>query len=499
MKRLFFGGLTAIAALTPSLAQQIPDTTQRGQRVFAEAGGLVASGSSTPFWLRSRQYGIVPLNAPAGLVRVGGVQFLGDPDNSKQVHLKLGLEAVGTAAPGAARVMLPEAYASARLGAFELYVGKRREVFGLGDTLLTSGSYAWSGNAMPIPKLQIGTRGFVPIGFTKGILAVSALYAHGWFSNTDSVQGSFLHQKALFGRISLFRNRVRLFGGVTHHAQWGGRSEAVGKLAPGGRLPSSLRDYWRVITVDQPPASDSAQYSQFDLLNRVGNHLGSIDLALELAGSRANWYLYYQHPFEDKSGVAMQNMPDGLYGLRWRNATPEIGSGFRLQQVTAELLTTMNQGGFTIDTKNRQYDGADDYFNNYQYRDGWTHQQRVLGTPFLTRYLDTRPDLRDLRGGFGRMMISNNRVQVLHLGLLGGWPSGVQVRALVSHSRNFGRPIWHDPRTPRTQLSGMAEVLVPVRWGTQSQVRLTLAADEGRWLNNSLGAMLSFRTLLSQR
>ena len=473
------------------LAQPIPDTTNR-QYVFAEVGGAVASAQQTPFWLRSRQYGIVPLHGPLALGRVGGVRYVGDSHNPRKVHLKLGAEAVLNLAPGVSRVLLPEAYVGVRLGRFEVYGGRRREVFGLVDTLLSSGSYAWSGNALPISKIQLATRGFVPVPFTRGVLAINALFAHGWVSNTESVQGSFLHQKALFARVNLWRGRIHLFGGVSHHAQWGGRSAVIGGLAPNGRIPGTLRDYWDIIRVRQP-LNDTARYSGFDRANRAGNHLGSIDVAVELAGQRTNWFLYCQHPYEDKSGVAFQNVPDGLYGLRWRNNTPARQRGFRLMQLTMEVLSTTDQGGFNININSRLYDGADDYFNNYQFVDGWTHRQRVIGTPFLTRYQDARPDLRDLKGGFGRLAISNNRVHVFHLGLLGGWRSGVQVRALLSQSKNFGRPIAADPRMPRSQFSGLVEGVIPLRWLGQSQLRLTVAADQGQWLTNTVSSWLSFR------
>ena len=489
--KLLLPGILLLTGFSAS-AQAIPDTTTRQRSLFVEVGGLAASASKTPFWLRSRQYGIVPLNNPTGQLRVGGVAYLGDQTDRRRVHVKLGAEVVATTSPTTSQVLLPEAYVSFRLGGFELYGGRRREVFGLVDTLLSSGSYAWSGNALPITKVQFGTRGFVPVGFTRGILAINALFAHGWFGNADSVQGSFLHQKALFGRLNLLRGRVRIYAGVTHLAQWGGRRQA-GTLAIDGQLPGTLQDYWRVITAAQTPSSDSASYTEIDRLNRVGNHLGSIDVALELPGERSDWYLYYQHPYEDKSGVAFQNMPDGLYGIRWRNKAA-AKQDFQLLQLTAEWLTTLNQSGFNIKTGSRLYDGADDYFNNYQYSEGWSNQRRVIGTPFITRTADARPDLANVKGGFGPIYISNNRVQVLHIGILGGWPSGAQVRALLSGSNNYGRPITSDPRLPRSQFSGMVEGSVPVRWLGKSQVRLTVAVDQGQWLMNSSGGWLSFRT-----
>ncbi|MFD2936735.1 capsule assembly Wzi family protein [Spirosoma flavum] len=500
--RSTFLSLVCLTSTCELIAQAIPDTTTAQQSIMAEVGGFGSSATQTPFWLRSRQYGIVPLKGPAGLVRVGMTKQFGDFPNSRKIHVKVAVEGVANVGTSS-QLILPVAYASLLSKHFELYVGRRREVFGLGDTLLTSGSYSWSGNALPVYKIQFGTRGFVPLGFTKGVVALNGMYAHGWFSNTDSIQNSFLHQKALFVRISLFRNRVRLYGGLTHSAQWGGYSNVIrnGLYTVHGKIPSSLQTYKDIILVRQPP-NDPTQYSSFDLSNQAGNHLGSIDMALEVDNDQANWFLYYQHPFEDKSGVAFQNMPDGLYGIRWKNKHTDAYNGFRLTQITAEFLTTLNQTNFNFDIGSRLYNGADDYFNNYQYVDGWTHKQRVIGTPFLTRWLDSREDLHDLKGGFkgnGPMMISNNRVQVSHLGLLGHWPSGTQLRALLSYSQNFGRPITSDPRAPLSQFSGMAELILPVPWLGGSQLNLAVALDQGQWLTNNVGGRLGMRKVIQKR
>ncbi len=481
--------------------QSIPDTTTAQQSIMAEVGGFGSSAAQTPFWLRSRQYGTVPLTGPAGLVRVGLTKQFGDYRNSQKLHVKVAVEGVANVGTSS-QLILPVAYVSLFSKHFELYAGRRREVFGLADTLLTSGSYAWSGNALPLYKIQFGTRGYVPLGFTKGIVAVNGMYAHGWFNNTDSIQNSFLHQKALFVRISLFRNRVRLYGGLTHYAQWGGSSTVYKNgTTVHGKIPSSLQTYKDIILVRQPP-NDTTQYSHFDLINQAGNHLGSIDMAMEIDNNKANWFLYYQHPFEDKSGVAFQNMPDGLYGIRWKNKQTDAYRGFRLTQITAEFLTTLNQSGFNFNIGSRLYNGADDYFNNYQYVDGWTHRQRVIGTPFLTRWLDSREDVHDLKGGYKNyspMMISNNRVQVSHLGLLGQWPSGIQLRALLSYSRNLGRPISSDPRAPLSQFSGMAQLMLPVPWVGGTQLNLAVALDQGQWLTNNVGGWLSLRKVIQKR
>jgi len=503
IKKLLFSLLLAqcLTVAHELAGQAIPDTVTAQQSIMAEVGGFGSSATQTPFWFRSRQYGTVPLKGPAGILRLGVTRQFGNLQNTRKIHAKLSVEGVANVG-SSSQLILPVAYASLFSKNFELYAGRRREVFGLVDTLLSSGSYAWSGNALPLYKVQFGTRGYVPLGFTKGVVALNGMYAHGWFSNTDSIQNSFLHQKALFIRINLFRSRVKLYGGMTHVAQWGGSSNKVKNGATvDGKIANSLETYRDIILVKQPP-NDPTQYSNHDIINQAGNHLGSIDVALEVDNRQANWYLYYQHPFEDKSGVAFQNMPDGLYGIRWKNARFDSRNGFRLTQLTVEFLTTMNQSGFDFEIGSRLYNGADDYFNNYQYVDGWTHRRRVIGTPFLTPWLDSREDLHNLKGGYknhGPMAISNNRVNVGHLGLLGQWPSGTQLRALLSFSRNFGRPMSSDPRAPFSQFSGMAQLVLPVNWLGGSQISMAVALDQGQWLTNNAGGWLSLRKIIQRR
>ena len=222
----FFVFLVYFISASDLIGQAIPDTVTARQSIMAEVGGFGSSATQTPFWFRSRQYGAIPLQGPAGSMRVGFMRQFGDYQNSRKLHAKVAVEGVANVG-SSSQLVLPVAYGSLFSKNFELYAGRRREVFGLVDTLLSSGSYAWSGNALPTYKIQFGTRGYVPLRFTKGVVALNGMYAHGWFGNTDSVKNSFLHQKALFVRINLFRNRVRLYGGLTHYAQWGGYSKAL--------------------------------------------------------------------------------------------------------------------------------------------------------------------------------------------------------------------------------------------------------------------------------
>lgn len=468
------------------------DTT----RFFAEAGAVVATGNSTPFWLRANQYGTVPLQNPFGFVKAGGQTTLGTDPRKAQLHLQT--ELVANLGKNA-HLLLPVVAVTFRYRRFEAYAGRRKEFFGLGDTLLTSGSYAWSGNALPLPKVQVGTRGFVPLGFTKELFAVHAMMAHGWFINADSVKGSYLHQKAVFVRLGKPAWKVHFYAGVQHLAQWGGQWRHPVKnnanTLPDGSIPSSFKAFGYVFTAAEPPPSSNLTI--MDIANRAGNQLGSIDLSAEIHSKNSDWLLYVQHPYEDKSGVAFINTFDGLYGFRWRSNKNRSKTSFDLQQLTFEFLSTMNQSGFQAEIGKRLHEGADDYFTNYQYPEGWAYKNKIIGTPFITRRDDTRPELYYVKGGRQDerqpMPINNNRIQMFHVGLLGNVFADIQFKMLLSVSKNFGRPQYQDPVFPLNQFSSLLQIIKSRKKG---DFCISLALDQGKLLPTNLGGHLSFRKKL---
>ena len=451
-----------------------------------------------PFWLRANQYGTILHTSPAGLVRVGTSGYVGTTIAHPNRRFSYGFEAVGITGRQPT-VVVPQAYLSMDRGGFSLWAGRKKEIIGLGDSTLTSGFYAWSGNALPVTKVQIGTNGFRPLAFTGNLLSVHAFFAHGWFTNSDSIQGSYLHQKALYVRIGRPNGRIRLTAGVFHNAQWGGRSAYLSALvAKNGRMPDSAKDYLYVLTAREGNASDSPTLTEFDRVNRVGNHLGSIDFGIDVALGRWQALGYYQHPFEDKSGVAFVNIPDGLYGLRLQRQSSANG-GFRLDQVLLEYLNTLSQSGSQTHTGAR-YDGKDDYFNNYQYLDGWVQNRNVIGTPFLSRRADIRSDL-PYGSGSRIWSIANNQVVLYHLGLAGtigrvasalSQSQPIRWQVKLSASQNYGAPRLAFQRAV-SQFSGVASVTWPLNWLGGSELRTALALDTGQLYSNAVGGWLSIR------
>jgi hypothetical protein len=469
----------------------------------AEIGTYLSSSTETPFWLRANQYGIVSNQSPVATFRAG-VYSNYDPARKStgrwrdsEYDFSYGVNLVVNAGQNALSyeksVLLPEAYVKVRRGIFEAYIGRQREKFGLADSTLSTGSYAWSGNAMPLPKIQISIPVFTPIGFTKGWVAVQGTFAHGYLDAGGYIRNTMLHQKSLYLRFGRPQDIVRVYGGINHQAVWGGHATdptgIPGTIPAGGQLPTGLINYFYVVSTINSGRSDSQQYTFFDWTNRVGNHLGSVDVATEIDLTRHTLYIYRQSVYEDGSLFYLLNIADGLNGVRIRRNDPKA----IVRDILFEFLNTTSQGGpeFVFDDPDRR--GKDDYFNHQQYRDGWAYRQHTIGTPFIPPALG--PHDQYPYGTFTR----NNRVYVFHTGLGGTLP--IQGRALagpityqtkLSFSRNLGT--YDYPYRPiRNQFSAYASVVVPLSVLGGLQVTGSLAADAGSLYQNGVGTYISLR------
>lgn len=479
-------------------------TVTSGQHVSEyqfRVGGLTSSGTQTPYWLRANQYGTVPLRGSTVQVAASMHQDYLSTDSTGRrpkadwgygittVINAGGVESRPVAIGSTGTFLLPEAYVKGRFGAFEAYIGRRKEVFGLVDTLLTTGAYAWSGNALPMPKIQIALPNYTAVPFTKGVISVLGGAAHGWFESSDKiVTGSYLHQSFLYGRLGKSSWRFRLYGGFNHEVVWGGYSTILTPSVPAdGHLPSSLKFLPNVALGIQGIAVDPKFQTANNFEgNRVGNHLGSIDLAADIKIGTWNVFGYRQFLYETGSLFYLTSIADGINGLRLRNGREPSGEVFFLKQVLVEYIFTGSQGGDEFVLEDPQRRGRVDYFNNSQFVDGWRYFGRTIGNPLLTPNSETDPSLPQ------RPAITNNRVSALHLGVTGQLLSTVDLTAKLTLSRNAGTYGLPYLRLP-TQFSGLLMASVPMNLLGGVVLNGSVAVDMGSLLPNSVGAYVGLR------
>ncbi|MFC5408154.1 capsule assembly Wzi family protein [Larkinella bovis] len=473
-------------------------------QLFAEVSVSASTARQTPFWLRANRFGIVPTTSPFISARVGvSAEYQYSLGNSpgrsdgkrKRVAWGYGLEVVGNGAAKAA-LLVPEAYLKGRYQKLELRIGRHREVIGLADSTLGTGSYSWSGNALPMPKIQLSLADYAPIGFTKGLVAFRGLFAHGWFGNNGVVTHSYLHQKALYGRLGKAGWPVKLYAGFNHQVQWAGRSDGItdDRLIKNGRFPTGFRNYLNVMfgtsLAARGEAIDTTEYSKSDRGNRVGNHLGTVDIGLEIHKTTFSILVYRQNIYEDGSLYYLTNIADGLNGIRFKNKNP-AGAHWHFQTILFELLVTKSQGGSVFSTVNKKR-GADNYFNHSQYLEGWSYRGRTIGTPFIPPAGDTNPDLPRLYSEQLPVFTNNNRVRVFHWGMEGTFDQrfvfqlkGSLSESLGTYSKPFGEKI--------RQFSSLLTLRFPVNWLGGVQATVAMASDFGGLYPRNTGFHLSLR------
>ena len=460
----------------------------------AELGTLFASDSSIPFWLRTNQFGVIPSQAPAviGQVKIWRDYALTDSLKNKKKLFDWGFVVNPVSIYEKANkfsFVLPEAHVKVRYKSIEFFAGRRRELMGLGDSVLSSGFYAVSGNALPIPKVQIGTVGYVPVAFKK-FLSINAGFAHGWINTPPYIYGARFHQKYLYFRLGKPVSKSKWYFGINHQATWAGHSDYLLQrpdLATNGRLPDDWK-YYKYIVLGYTPKDwqESTTITYFDSY-RIGNHLGSYDIAFETKVNGNKLLLYHQHAFEDVSSLAFQNFPDGLYGANLVLQKANKFGNFKLTRLTLEFLTTKDQSGSEFNIPGSIFQGGDNYFNHTQYYEGWSYRSAGIGTPFIT----PRSTL-DLSKPVSPRFFPNNRVSMFYLGAQGIYRKSLLLTLRSSYSRNYGM-LGDGFMPPRNQFSFLLSGQLKLKSFYNTSLLAKLSVDQGDLFVNSYGGYLGIR------
>ncbi|WAC11907.1 capsule assembly Wzi family protein [Dyadobacter pollutisoli] len=453
---------------------------------YAEIAGYGSTNGHIPFWMQANQFGTVPLLGPLGSARVGLEHYWALPPTTKRNVWRVGVgaEAVGNFSENNKKVVFPQLHATLRYKNWELYVGRKKQWVGLADSTIGSGSYAWSGNALPIPKIYLGTTRFVSVPFTKNWISFQAFYSDGLFERGRPItSGLKFHQKAFYLRIGKATSRLKLYGGFNHQVQWGGKSKYL--TAEDGKLPDGISNYFHAVA--GTIGGSGPDITHFDSTSRIGNHLGSIDAAVEVETFGASIFLYRQFVYEDGSLFYFTTLSDGLYGARIRKKN-SYGANFEITEGVFEVLFTKNQGGDIFIIGNGKYRGHDNYFNNQQVRDGWSYYDRTVGTPFIPPTSDTKWKWPMYADNF----TSNNRVRLYHVGMKGTLFRKIQWQTKLSYSSNSGTYLERFVGSP-TQFSGLIAMQTKLDVLGGLTLKGAYAADIGELYRKTHGFMLAIR------
>lgn len=370
-----------------------------------ETSGSYISDNQIPFWLRSNQFGSIPLdNASLSFVGRASKEY----EIKKNKLFDWGASFEGRANIGKkSEFLLIEGYGKFRLSIFEFRAGRSKEIMGLCDTLLSSGAFAVSGNSLGIPKMQISIPDFFTIPIFGGLFAFKGNFAHGWVGNAivlrlnDSVGPlkTFFHQKSFYGRFGKPEWKWKLFGGFSHQVYYGSEYEYYGS----NYTLSDLERYWYIIS--------GKKYGNTIIpTSKIGNHLGSIDLGFEYNFKNARLFAYHQFFYDIGALGHLANVRDGLSGISFTNRKISGNANFVWKKILLEFLYSKNQAGELWSPYTPS--GDENYYNSDVYVDGWSYKGLSLGNPFIA----TREWAREGLPADPHDYFINNRIIAMHLG-----------------------------------------------------------------------------------
>ena len=391
-----------------------------------EALGSVISSENIPFWLRSNQYGSIPLDN-ISLSLIGSVHK--DYDNTKTRLIDWGASVEGRVNMGnKSNFSLIEGYGKIRISIFEIKAGRSKEIVGLCDSSLCSGSFALAGNALGIPKVQVSIPEFYSLPLFGKLFAFKGDFAHGWIgeiqvnmmNNGMGHLKTYLHQKSLYGRFGKPDWKWKLYGGFNHQVFWG--NEKI--LYDNYFTLSPIETYLYVIT-GKPYGTN------FIPKSKIGNHIGSIDLGFEYNFQNVRLLAYHQFFYDIGALYYLANIRDGLNGLSLLNKQYSSEKRFQWKKILLEVLYTKNQAGEFWSPPTSS--GDEDYYNNYQYIEGWSYKGIGLGNPFIC----SRASIRDGLPTDPHDYFINNRVIAFHFGFE-GYIQKWNFILKTSYSLNYG-------------------------------------------------------------
>ncbi len=468
---LFVGLLLTVQAFASN------DSLRYNAEIFAS----VAYQDRTPTWIVNGNYGLVPLEANNAYLR-GGAFWKHHFNSDFRLDAGIDLALVSGRSPA---FLAQQLYAGISFKALNLTVGSKENYHSMLDKYLSSGDFSFSTNARPIPEINISIPDFVYVPLTKNILQFKGDFAVGKFLDNDYTMGQkspspqaiyavdvLLHHKSAFFLLEDPEEKfpVYLLLGLEDCAQWGGWTNYHNY----GELPHSFKDFWKVVF----GSSGGEDAPDSEMINRLGNHLGTYNFKIGYKHPLFNLAAYKQHYFEDNSGLEFANWADGNWGLEC-----SLLKSFYLNKIVFEYINTTNQSGtmhWLQEAQPARGGGADNYFNNGIYTNGWAYWGRAIGNPLIPS-----PEYNEK----GKLGFLNNRVKAHHLGLSGNIVDGLTYRLLATWTNSWGtmnRPLLDK----QNSFSGLAECQYgPSKWKGW-KLGLQLAGDKGTMYGNNIGASI---------
>lgn len=456
---------------------------ERGETSYTiETNVLAGGGNNTPFYLANLRQGMVSLTPNNGYL---SVEIARQADSAKKWSYGYSIEGY-TSYSTPTPFYLQQAYIDGVYrGVWQLSIGSKEEYSLLQTADLSSGSVVWSGNAHPIPQLRIGIPSYCVVPYTNGWLHIKGEVAYGCYvdniyqeethtDNNNYSQDVLYHRKYLQLKAAHPSSVVYGSLGIDMAAQFGA---TVYKDDTVYSYPHKLEEFFKVL-VPLEGGNDSPTYDQ---VNITGNQVGSYLFELGYYHSAA-WQMrgYYEHLFDDHSGMAFANGADGVWGIEYSNSLFKGVEGVVLEYV----VTTNQSGPFLWDATDEipiQVSHGDNYYQHLI--SGWAHAGYTQGTPFISS-----PSYRS----DGSLKFFNSRSRAYHGAIKGRLTAEWCYRIMASYQTGWGT--YYEPfAAPRHSFSWLVEgSYSPSKW-REWQGILSLAGDRGTLLGNNFAVQINVR------
>ncbi len=466
--------LIFLAALFLTTVASAQDSTL----IYSASLFLAGASGPTPYWQHVNQNGAVPTDGVFASGRWSAYKIY-HPNDPRILQWSAGAELITNyGQKNAGQLFFSDLYTSVKLGPLELLAGQKKNITGIVDSTLTSGSLSVSGNSRPFPRLQLSIPDFLPLPFTNYVVAVKASYSDGLLGSTKILYGStsyipntYFHQKQLYFRFGDISSRIKFYAGINHQAIWGGED----KIWPIYKLKPS-KAYWYTIT------GKTLDYK------KIGNHFGTIDIAADLKGKKWSYLIYRQNIYENSSIFKIINLTDGLTGIRLKRirVKPKTGSYFSLESILLEGISTQDQSNLFSHSNLILFENGN-YFNHYIYASGWSYNGRTIGTPLIPGANITQNDGDNSPSQYS----NNNRSWVIHSAATLNWLN-CSILVKGTYSRNLGtylRPY----ESIKNQLSLLLSIERKVPFLKNSTFISSIASDLGKLYPNSTSVMVGIR------
>jgi hypothetical protein len=429
-------------------ASTLDPTEMRQELLHAriETAGIYTDGDYAPFWMTSNNYGIASEKKNSAYLRTG--LFASDRLFNDKLQVCAGLDVLA-ARNLQSDIYIHQLYVDLGYKILGLSIGAKERILPFRNNRLSTGGLTLSANSRPVPQVEAGFPRFVPLPYTNNWMQIQGGISYGMFTGDEinkryAGDGNFAenvlyHRKYAYFKVE--KNTPWYFVlGLEMDSQWGGKFYN----SDGYRYdsPTRLIDFFKVFI----PLAGGSGTNGTDQINIQGEVHGSWHFIFNYAKDEYNIRPYYEHFFDDHSGMWFKNMPDGIYGLELNlNRKAPVSS------VVLEYIHTKDQSGpFLFDKSANipiQVSAGDDYYNHVDYISTANHGF-VMGNPLLTSPIYNK----------GRtLFVLNSRISAFHGGLSGYLSDNLKYRALLTYSRSWGTP-YFPARKIRTQFSSLLEL-----------------------------------------